>query len=953
MPDENVMSSGAAGWTHSHTTDGSGDYKVIFKTENKFVDQDINVTITTPAAVGPTLAVTDNTGALTMGTASSGVYSPTATITGNAVIGTAGWITAGNHSVSDTSVVVGKVNQSTLKNGTTTIPDGSQITPSASDQTITITEGYNAARTIVVKAASASDPATVTSGQGVINTISGYTYNSEDDNFTVTGSGTVSAPTVGTAGFISSAIGTKNGNTAALSAPVDKIVITSAITGVGEYVPSISKKTPESGDGWTNAAASGSATTSKPASGVYVAVQSSANTGTITSTPSVSTAGYGDTTHYGKTTDATLVVGAKASQVTYVPIATTSATLVDNTVSWGSGWITAGSSTVAAGTVTSGSANITSASYAYNSSGGNFKVTGSASIAAPTVNTAGYISSTVGTKNSNTATLNATVAKISVKATLSSNSVLTTPVISTQTAPTGVIDAADGDATTTVPTSGVYVIVGSEQVTSTITATPGVQVAGYGTTTSGQYTVHNTPSATVGATASGTTYIPIKMSTVTKSGATVSYTQGWVEAGSQTISAATVTSGSKAAEFSAPTYNSTSGKFEITASGTIPAPTVNTAGYISSTTGTKNTGSISGTTELAKVKVGVTVPSGSQAVKPTIVRTARPDGDTWYDGASGDGVPDKPTSTTKTAYVRVDAAAVSKSISVEGKVSAAGYGTTSYFSKDTATSITAGSNAADALYVPIKTGSITSGSATISSITYTYNSSNGNFTVGGQATVSAPTIGSEGYVSADIGTKSANTNGAKVSTTVAKIGIQANLSGSGTKVPAIAKNDTNTNVVGAGTAVTTKPSSGYYIAVQSPANKGTVQATATVTSAGYGTTTSGQYTTTPSSSLTVGADASQVTYIPITQATFANTATSGTTYTDISSTAPVLISGDYLYINAGYTPAQKISLARLVPDGASDNLAANFILNGYSAYNDNGVLITGNIPTYTGIYEEV
>lgn len=950
MPDENVMSSGAAGWTHTHETNGPGNYVFVAKTENTFVDQDINVTVHTQGASNPILSLADKTAALPMGEASGGIYSPSLTLNGNAIIETAGWINAGNYTVND-EITLGKVNQSILKNGTTTIDDGTEIVPSSSDQTISITEGYNTARTIVVKAASASSAATVTSGAGTINYINSFTYNSTDDNFTLGGSGTVAAPTVNVAGFISTTSGTKNTNTATLSAPVNKIVLTSAISGTGQYTPSISKKVPADGDGWTDAA-SGSATTTKPASGVYVAVQTTANTGTITSTPSVSTDGYGDTTHYGKTTDATMVVGAKASSVTYVPITTTSATLTNDTVSWGSGWITAGSSKVAAGTVTSGSANITSASYAYNSSGGNFKVTGSASIAAPTANTAGYISSTIGTRNGNTATLNATVAKISVKATLSSNSVLTTPVISTQTAPTGVIDAADGDATTTAPTSGVYVIVGSEQVTSTVTATPGVQVAGYGTTTSGQYTVYNTPSATVGANASATTYIPIKMSTVTKSDATVSYTQGWVEAGSQTISAATITSGSKAAEFSAPTYNSTSEKFEITASGTIPAPTVNTAGYISSTTGTRNTGSISGTTELAKVKVGVTAPTTSQAVKPTLARTAKPSGDTWYDGASGAGTTTKPTSTTKTAYVRVDAAAVSKSISVEGKVSAAGYGTTTYFGKDAATSITAGSSAADALYVPINTGSIKSGSATISSVSYTYNSSAGNFTVGGKATVSAPTITTEGYISADIGTKSANTDGATVSTTVAKIGIQANLSGTGTKTPVIAKNN-NTNIAEAGTATTTKPSSGYYIAVQSPANTGTVQATATVASAGYGTTTSGQYTTTPSSSLSVGANASAVTYIPVTQATFANAATSGTTYTDISSTGPVLISGDYLYINAGYTPAQKISLARLVPDGASDNLAANFILNGYSAYNDNGVLITGNIPTYTGIYEEV
>ena len=96
-----------------------------------------------------------------------------------------------------------------------------------------------------------------------------------------------------------------------------------------------------------------------------------------------------------------------------------------------------------------------------------------------------------------------------------------------------------------------------------------------------------------------------------------------------------------------------------------------------------------------------------------------------------------------------------------------------------------------------------------------------------------------------------------------------------------------------------------------------------------------------------------MTYIPITGATFANTATSGTTYTDISSTAPILISGDYLYINAGYTRASKISLARLIPDATGANATASYILNGYTAYNNDGALITGNITTYDGTYEVV
>lgn len=272
---------------------------------------------------------------------------------------------------------------------------------------------------------------------------------------------------------------------------------------------------------------------------------------------------------------------------------------------------------------------------------------------------------------------------------------------------------------------------------------------------------------------------------------------------------------------------------------------------------------------------------------------------------------------------------------------------------DQTITITEGYNAARTLVIgsasSSSTGAVTSGSATISSVSYAFNSSTGKFDITGSADVSAPTVNTAGYISGTIGTLNANTDGAQLSSTVNKIAIQANLSGTGTKTPTITKNS-NTNIAEAGAATTTQPASGYYVAVSSAANTGTVAATATVTSAGYGTTTSGQYTTTPSSNLTVGAAASAVTYIPIDGATFANAATSGTTYTDISTSAPVLVSGDYLYINAGYVANSKISLAKLVPDGASATLTGSYILSGYSAYDNNGALVAGTIGTYDGTY---
>jgi len=82
-------------------------------------------------------------------------------------------------------------------------------------------------------------------------------------------------------------------------------------------------------------------------------------------------------------------------------------------------------------------------------------------------------------------------------------------------------------------------------------------------------------------------------------------------------------------------------------------------------------------------------------------------------------------------------------------------------------------------------------------------------------------------------------------------------------------------------------------------------------------------------------------------ATFANSSTAQTQYVDISETtdAPVLVSGGYLYINKGYTDDLKISLAKLVPDGASADLASDKILSGYAAYDNDGNLVAGNIPS--------
>jgi len=552
---------------YAKTINAAGLHQVNLETKNNFLDKDINIQITTPAAAEPVLDVTDITGSITMGTATDGVYSPTADISGKVNIQTAGWITAGDKVVSENSVKIGKVNQSTLKNGSTAITSGAEITPSDEDQTINISEGYNTARTVVIKAASESNPATVASGNATISTL---TYTADSTNHT----------------------------------------------------------------------------------------------------------------------------------------------------------------------------------------------------------------------------------------------------------------------------------------------------------------------------------------------------------------------------------------FDISATEEIPAPSVTTPGFISTTKGTKTAGTATVAATVDEITVGVIASETTKKVKPVIARTAKPSGDAWVDAASGAATTSKPSAG---AYVRVDAAAIAESVTATGKVSQAGYGTTTDYQADTATTINVGTNAADSAYVPITAGTVTANGATVSSVALAYNSTGGNFDITGSANIPAPTVGTAGYVGDGVGAANGLSNGAKVAATVAKVGIEASVTGGDAITPVISK-DAATNV-DASVATTTQPSAGFYVAVNTAAASSTVNAAAAVTSAGYGTTTDGQYTTTPASK-TVTVNAAGTTYVPITAASFANAATSGQTYTDISNDAPILVSDDYLYINKGYTNNVKISLAQLVPDDATITAAtgAAYMLSGQSAYDSQGKLVVGNIPTYGGAY---
>ncbi len=281
-------------------------------------------------------------------------------------------------------------------------------------------------------------------------------------------------------------------------------------------------------------------------------------------------------------------------------------------------------------------------------------------------------------------------------------------------------------------------------------------------------------------------------------------------------------------------------------------------------------------------------------------------------------------------------------------------------------------------------GAITSGNVSLSNFSYTYDSSNSRFNITTDATAAAPSVDTAGYVSSIVGTKNQKVT-SNITKTVAKIVGSTSITGTSTYKPTISKQTISiSNVTDAsnGSATTTAPTSGVYVAVQSSSGSGTITATPSVTTAGYGTAS---YHGITGNNQTITLNASDTTYIPIktssvtetattisgstatrgtrsysagwitantlTTATFANTATSGKTYVDISATsaAPILASGGYLYINKGYTDDLKISLARLVPDDANITPAAGTttspdIITGVTAYDKNGTLLTGSMP---------
>lgn len=193
-------------------------------------------------------------------------------------------------------------------------------------------------------------------------------------------------------------------------------------------------------------------------------------------------------------------------------------------------------------------------------------------------------------------------------------------------------------------------------------------------------------------------------------------------------------------------------------------------------------------------------------------------------------------------------------------------------------------------------------------------------TVKGDATITDVQVGvkNEGFVDSTDAVTIAGSSAPQVSKTVyIKAG---SLSGSGT---ASAEGG---NGLDLGAKATTAPESGFYV-------KASAAGGASVATAGW------VDETTPS--VSVNGDS----YYPIDAATLANAGTADKVYAE--ETGPILISGDYLYINKGYIGDTKIPLADLVPNEA--NVVAgvdgnsNLIYKTVSVYDKDGALVAGTM----------
>lgn len=812
---------------------GSGNKSYLLSTQGKYLENDIKFKTSTPAVGAASLSITDSSTDVTIGTAADGKYPLSASLTGAMTFASAGWIGTGGASATDSTVQVGKIAQSNLKNGSADISSGATINPTSSTQTINIAAGYEAARTVKVGPVSAGPKGTVTSGAATLGTLT-YTNNTTSGKFDISGTATIASPTVNTAGYVSSDAGTKNSNSNTVTQTVNKITVGTEITSGtdGKVQPVISRTAKPSGDTWTDAA-NGAETGTKPTSGVYVRVDAPAIDKTVSVQGIVTSDGYGTTDAHTKATAQSLTLGSSAAATKYVPIksaATPSITTTD----------LSGTDVVTVGTLSSGY-------YPINAT----NVTASAKIG---IGTAGWYSGSGSTSYSSKLTTSKQVGKMA-RAAASVAASVAAPTVTNHTADVSGKTQILSDVVPDTSSSniGTYYI-SVKGVSGAVTqGAPSIGTSGY-LTEAAQITATGVDAGNQ----TSTYYIPVPTAAVSVS-ASKAATTPTISKVTTAVSGATNITGDLSG--TAPS----SGYF-ISVSANAPATTltitksVGAAGYITSqdqiTASAATTATGSGTKYMTIPTAAFTV-SGNKVYCSTAGYT--------------------PTGTTATPIGTVGTGTIENNVSSLPS----GASSTADINRGKYIKIGAGYYGEDKYY-----------RATPTSGTFTVASSGNN-----------QNIESYTYLNVPAGAFTNNASGT-ATTTVNR----------GSKFK-IAKGWYNSDSI---------------IAAQ--ANSGTIE----ITSSGN-TSVDGKVTAT------------------VAAASFGSAPASGKTnsdYADYDEYAPVLESNSYLYINAGYTPARRISLAKLVPNEADVGAAetSDNILTGHSAYNIDGKIVSGSMAIYDGTY---
>ena len=468
------------------------------------------------------------------------------------------------------------------------------------------------------------------------------------------------------------------------------------------------------------------------------------------------------------------------------------------------------------------------------------------------------------------------------------------------------------------------------------------------------------------------------------SGSTVTAPAGYyATAATKTLAAGTLAAeatGEATVESVSFNYDSENEEFAITGSGTISGTataSVATAGFVASdvTASGSTTGTASVDASVAMIK-GSTAISGTKTFKPAIART-----ETAAVGAKNVGSGSASTSAPSSGYfVSVQSPENTGTVTATPSVTAAGYGTTAHNGLSGA-SETVGAEQSDVTYIGVAAGSAATPATTITgtpnisvgsdglisvsvsgsqSITptvtegYVESGTAGTVTVSGSGTEQLPVLAATTYNTSDSDQTipaGKYLTGAQTIKAVTTDGISAANIKSGATVKDENDDDRITSVTGTFTSAATVSQGqtaatagvireGYSAWVDGAEVQGSLEDTEVVegtTSVSGSTATRGE----------AEWDAGYIDAGSISAATFANTASAGVEYVDISATtdAPVLVSDSYLFINKGYTDNLKISLAKLVPDGASADLASDMILSGYSAYDNDGKLVAGSIQS--------